>query len=119
MLDGLRSGARGAARRPGRRGPRTPPRLTATRALLHRISDDATVAASNRLAAQLTGRAEVTLVCRAPVGPGAQWVAVDLRDPSVRSPCATADTARMLALYRERGYRSLTDRDGLLLLHRP
>ncbi|MEU1290449.1 DUF2079 domain-containing protein [Kitasatospora sp. NPDC005856] len=98
---------------------RTPPRLTATRALLHRISDDATVAASNRLAAQLTGRAEVTLVCRAPVGPGPQWVAVDLRDPSVRSPCATADTARMLALYRERGYQPLIDQDGLLLLHRP
>lgn len=98
---------------------RTSPRLAATRALLHRIPDGATVAASNRLAAQLTGRAEVTLVCRVPVGPGSQWVAVDLRDPSVQSPCATADTARMLAVYRERGYQSLVDQDGLLLLHRP
>ncbi len=98
---------------------RTSPRLTETRALLRRIPDDATVAASNRLAAQLTGRAEVTLVCQAPVGPGPQWVAVDLRDPSVQSPCATADTARMLAVYRERGYLPLVEQDGLLLLHRP
>ncbi|MEU3564957.1 DUF2079 domain-containing protein [Kitasatospora sp. NPDC006786] len=98
---------------------RTSPRLTETRAMLHRIPDGAAVAASNRLAAQLTGRAEVTLVCRAPVGPGPQWVAVDLRDPSVQAPCATADTARMLALYRERGYRPLVEQDGLLLLQRP
>ncbi|MFE4514970.1 DUF2079 domain-containing protein [Kitasatospora sp. NPDC056783] len=98
---------------------RTSPRLTETRALLHRIPDGATVAASNRLAAQLAGRAEVTLVCQRPVGPGPQWVAVDLRDPSVQSPCATADTARMLAVYRDRGYRPLVDRDGLLLLQRP
>ncbi|MFJ6618636.1 DUF2079 domain-containing protein [Kitasatospora sp. NPDC091335] len=98
---------------------RTSPRLTATRALLDRIPDDATVAASNRLAAQLTRRAEVTLVCREPVGPGPQWVAVDLRDPSVRSPCATADTARMLDVYRERGYRQLVGQDGLLLLRSP
>ncbi|MFF4925398.1 DUF2079 domain-containing protein [Kitasatospora sp. NPDC001261] len=98
---------------------RTSPRLTETRALLHRIPDDTTVAASNRLAAQLTRRTEVTLVCRTPEGPGPQWVAVDLRDPSVQAPCATADTARMLAVYRERGYRPLVEQDGLLLLQRP
>ncbi|MFI2609563.1 DUF2079 domain-containing protein [Kitasatospora sp. NPDC018619] len=98
---------------------RTSPRLAETRELLRRIPDDATAAASNRLAAQLAGRTEVTLVCRVPQGPGPQWVAVDLRDPSVRAPCATADTARMLAGYRERGYRPVVDHDGLLLLRRP
>jgi hypothetical protein len=98
---------------------RTPPRLTETRALLRLIPDDATVAASNRLAAQLTGRAEVTLVCQVPVVPMPEWVAVDLRDPSVQSPCATAATAGMLAVYQDLGYRRLVDQDGLLLLKRP
>ncbi|MFF2073777.1 DUF2079 domain-containing protein [Kitasatospora sp. NPDC058162] len=100
---------------------RTSPRLTETRAMLRLIPDDATVAASNRLAAQLTSRAEVTLVCQEPGGndPGPEWVAVDLRDPSVQSPCATAATARMLTVYQEHGYHRLIDRDGLLLLKRP
>ncbi|MEV7601989.1 DUF2079 domain-containing protein [Kitasatospora sp. NPDC089797] len=97
----------------------TSPRLTETRTMLRLIPDDATVAASNRLAAQLTSRTEVTLVCQEPVGPGPEWVAVDLRDPSVQSPCATAATARILAEYRSHGYHQLVDRDGLLLLKRP
>ncbi|MBD0693253.1 hypothetical protein BG452_12665 [Streptomyces sp. CBMA123] len=97
----------------------TSPRLTETRAMLRLIPDDTTVAASNRLAAQLTGRADVTLVCQDAVGPGPEWVAVDLRDPSVWSPCATAATARMLAAYQEYGYYRMVDRDGLLLLKRP
>ncbi|MFJ9844434.1 DUF2079 domain-containing protein [Kitasatospora sp. NPDC101155] len=98
---------------------RTPPRLAETRALLRLIPDDATVAASNRLAAQLTGRAEVTLVCQVPVVPTPEWVAVDLRDPSVQSPCAAAATASMLVVYQDLGYRRLVDQDGLLLLKRP
>ncbi|MFJ7243290.1 DUF2079 domain-containing protein [Kitasatospora sp. NPDC098652] len=98
---------------------RTSPRLTETRAMLRLIPDGATVAASNRLAAQLTGRAEVTLVCQEPAGPGPDWVVVDLRDPSVQSPCATAATARMLAVYQSRGYHRLIDQDGLLLLEHP
>ncbi|GAB7183914.1 DUF2079 domain-containing protein [Kitasatospora sp. Ki12] len=97
----------------------TSPRVAETRALLRLIPDDATVAASNRLAAQLTDRAEVSLVCRQPVWPGPDWVAVDLRDPSVQAPCATADTARMLTLYQSYGYRRLVDQDGLLLLRHP
>ncbi|MER7844030.1 DUF2079 domain-containing protein [Kitasatospora sp. NPDC096077] len=97
----------------------TSPRLTETRAMLRLIPDDATVAASNHLAAQLTGRAEVTLVCQDPVGSGPEWVAVDLRDPSVQSPCATAATTRMVTAYRSHGYRLVVDRDDLLLLKRP
>lgn len=98
---------------------RTSPRLTGTRAMLDLIPDDATVASSNRLAAQLTDRATVTLVCRPPDGPGPEWVVVDLRDPSVQSPCAVAATLHMVTEYRERGYRPLIDQDGLLLLKRP
>ncbi|WP_030463025.1 DUF2079 domain-containing protein [Kitasatospora sp. NRRL B-11411] len=98
---------------------RTSPRVAEARAMLRLVPDGAAVAASNRLAAQLTSRADVTLVCRAPVGAGPRWVAVDLRDPSVKAPCATADTARMLAFYRGAGYLPRFERDGLLLLERP
>ncbi|MFD0568599.1 DUF2079 domain-containing protein [Kitasatospora gansuensis] len=96
---------------------RTSPRLVATRSMLDRIPDDARVAASNRLAAQLTARTTVTLVCRDD-GPAPDWVAVDLTDPSVKAPCAITDTVRMLATYEERGYRRLVERDGLVLLRR-
>lgn len=98
------------------------PRITETRQLLARIPDGATVAASNHLSAQLVHRsASVSLVCQ-PQGPTLtrpQWVVADLEDPSVKVPCATADTARLLAQYRAAGYRQLVDRDGLVLLRRP
>ncbi|MEE1823491.1 DUF2079 domain-containing protein [Streptomyces sp. BE20] len=109
----------------------TSPRLAQARAMLARIPDGATVAASNRLAAQLTGRATVALVCRepapvpgvsgsgAPAPTGPQWVAVDLTDPSVQAPCAVDDTRRMLGRYEREGYRPVVDGGGLLLLKRP
>ncbi|MER5863141.1 DUF2079 domain-containing protein [Kitasatospora sp. NPDC002040] len=99
-------------------GWRTPPRLVATRSMLEWIPDGAEVAASNRLAAQLTHRTTVSLVCRDDAPPP-EWVAVDLTDPSVKSPCAITDTARMLVRYEQQGYRRLVDRDGLVLLQRP
>ncbi|MFF2950537.1 DUF2079 domain-containing protein [Kitasatospora sp. NPDC057965] len=104
----------------------TSPRLAATRALLARIPDGATVAASNRLAAQLAGRTTVGLVCREPVpsladdlSDGPQWVAVDLADPSVHAPCAIEDTRRMLGRYESFGYRPVVADGDLRLLRRP
>ncbi|WTU04269.1 DUF2079 domain-containing protein [Kitasatospora sp. NBC_00070] len=96
---------------------RTSPRLVAIRSVLDRIPDGARVSASNRLAAQLTARATVTLVCRDD-DPAPDWVVADLTDPSVKAPCAITDTTRMLATYEQRGYHRLVDRDGLVLLHR-
>ncbi|MEV6976330.1 DUF2079 domain-containing protein [Kitasatospora sp. NPDC093806] len=103
------------------------PRLVRTRDMLARIPDGDTVAASNRLAAQLAGRTTVGLVCResapqplddgVPYGP--QWVAVDLADPSVHAPCAIADTVRMLDRYRQLGYGTVVDDGDLRLLRRP
>ncbi|MFJ2863379.1 DUF2079 domain-containing protein [Kitasatospora sp. NPDC087314] len=98
---------------------RTSPRLTHVRAVLDSIPDGATVAASNRLAAQLTSRDTVTLVCQEPTGPGPEWVVADRTDPSVQAPCAAAATARMLTEYEQRGYRRVIDADALLLLRRP
>ncbi|MFB7473091.1 DUF2079 domain-containing protein [Kitasatospora sp. NPDC056184] len=104
----------------------TSPRLAATRGMLARIPDGATVAASNRLAAQLAGRTTVGLVCREPAPPladalqdGPQWVVVDLADPSVRAPCAIEDTVRMLGRYERLGYRRVVDDGDLRLLRRP
>ncbi|MHA6759032.1 DUF2079 domain-containing protein [Streptacidiphilus sp. PAMC 29251] len=97
------------------------PRITETKQLLARIPDGATVAASNHLSAQLTHRDTVMLVCQ-PQGPDQlrpQWVVADLTDPSVKVPCAIADTERLLAQYRADGYRQLVDHDGLVLLQRP
>ncbi|WP_328957473.1 DUF2079 domain-containing protein [Kitasatospora purpeofusca] len=119
----------------------TSPRLERARAMLARIPDGATVAASNRLAAQLAGRTTVGLVCREPSPPlavptstepssdgtpstgaargGPEWVVVDLADPSVQAPCAIADTLRMLDRYERLGYRRVVDDGDLRLLGRP
>jgi hypothetical protein len=99
----------------------TSPRVAEARRLLDRIPDGATVAASNHLSAQLTHRDTVSLVCQ-PQGPTLtrpQWVVADLADPSVEVPCATADTERLLAEYREAGYRQVVGQDGFVLLRRP
>ncbi|MFF7592301.1 DUF2079 domain-containing protein [Kitasatospora purpeofusca] len=114
----------------------TSPRLERARTMLARIPDGATVAASNRLAAQLAGRTTVGLVCREPspslvqpmsdeapsagaVRGGPDWVVVDLADPSVQAPCAIADTRRMLDRYERLGYRRVVDDGDLRLLGRP
>ncbi|MFC1421472.1 DUF2079 domain-containing protein [Streptacidiphilus cavernicola] len=97
------------------------PRVAEARRLLARIPDGATVAASNHLSAQLTHRDTVSLVCQ-PQGPTQtrpQWVVADLTDPSVKVPCAVADTDRLLAEYRADGYRPVVDQDGFVLLRRP
>ncbi|MFC1412529.1 DUF2079 domain-containing protein [Streptacidiphilus sp. N1-12] len=99
----------------------TTPRTAEAKRLLARIPDGATVAASNHLSAQLVHRDTVSLVCQ-PQGPTLtrpQWVVADLADPSVKVPCAIADTERLLAQYRALGYRTESDRDGLVLLRRP
>ncbi len=118
----------------------TSPRLERARSMLARIPDGATVAASNRLAAQLAGRTAVGLVCREPSPPlvespsvgapsggtlspgaargGPEWVVVDLADPSVQAPCAIADTLRMLDRYERLGYRRVVDDGDLRLLGR-
>ncbi|MFD7411871.1 DUF2079 domain-containing protein [Kitasatospora purpeofusca] len=112
------------------------PRLERARSMLARIPDGATVAASNRLAAQLAGRTTVGLVCREPspsllepplvgapplaaVRGGPEWVVVDLADPSVKAPCAIADTLRMLDRYERLGYRRVVDDGDLRLLGHP
>ncbi len=90
--------------------------------LLDRIPDGAAVASSNRLAPLLVHRATVTLVCRE-AGPHdavpPEWVVADRSDPTVKTPCAAAVTARMLGAYRAAGYRTVAEEDGITVLRRP
>ncbi|MFF0743871.1 DUF2079 domain-containing protein [Streptomyces sp. NPDC004111] len=107
----------------------TPRHVTVAREILDRIPDGDTVASSNRLAPMLTSRTTVSLVCYGtgpdPANPTAlpadppQWVVVDSTDPTVKVPCPTARTERMLRLYREHGYVEVTSQDGITLLREP
>ncbi|WP_052070144.1 DUF2079 domain-containing protein [Streptacidiphilus albus] len=94
--------------------------VRAARQILALIPSGTTVASSNHLAAQLTDRTTVSLVC-APVLPGQplpQWVVSDTTDPT-HVPCEPALSARLVAQYRADGYRTVADRDGIVLLQRP
>jgi hypothetical protein len=78
------------------------------------------VASSDHLAAQLTDRTTVSLVCAPPVAgqPLPDWVVSDTTDPT-RVPCPPARSAQMVDRYRADGYRVVADRDGIILLRRP
>lgn len=112
--------------------------VRAARALLDEIPDGATVAASNRLAPQLTSRCTVVLFPTFPVGgrlyayprkdlppPTAEWIIHDDRAPEAwpHKPGhwpypLPQQLAELRAAQRERGYELVARRDGITLLHR-
>ncbi|MEU1631211.1 hypothetical protein ABZ746_39460 [Streptomyces sp. NPDC020096] len=47
------------------------------------------------------------------------WVVVDRTDPTVKSPCARGETSRMLAAYRDYGYRTVSGEDGIVMPREP
>ncbi|WP_369146234.1 DUF2079 domain-containing protein [Streptomyces sp. R44] len=116
----------------------TTPHVRAARALLARIPDGATVAASNRLAPQLTARCTVVLFPTFPVGgelyrydaarlpaPTAAWIVHDERAPeawpypSGHWPYPLErQRAELEAATRTYGYEVVARRDGITLLHR-
>ncbi|QIQ02909.1 DUF2079 domain-containing protein [Streptomyces liangshanensis] len=116
---------------------RTTPHIEAARALLARIPDGVTVAASNRLAPQLTARCEVVVFPTFPVGgrlyeydrelprPTAEWIVYD-REPPEAWPYpsgawpypAPEQDAQLVAAQRKYGYEVVARRDGITLLHR-
>ncbi|MEU2230244.1 DUF2079 domain-containing protein [Streptomyces vietnamensis] len=117
---------------------RTTPHIEAARALLARIPDGATVAASNRLAPQLTARCTVVLFPTFPVGgelyrydvpripaPTAAWIVHDERAPeawpypSGHWPYPIErQRAELEAATRTYGYEVVARRDGITLLRR-
>ncbi|MDN3296650.1 DUF2079 domain-containing protein [Streptomyces ficellus] len=117
---------------------RTPAHVEAARALLARIPDGATVAASNRLVPQLTSRCTVVLFPAFPVQgrlyaydrrrlppPTAEWIVHDRRPPEAW-PYRTGhwpyplkrQQAELAAAQKRHGYRKVAERDGLTLLRR-
>ncbi|MFI8961111.1 DUF2079 domain-containing protein [Streptomyces sp. NPDC053493] len=116
----------------------TTPHLEAARALLARIPDGATVAASNRLAPQLTSRCTVVLFPTFPVGgrlyeyrredlppPTAEWILHDPEAPEAwpyrrgHWPYPLAQQqAELKAARQTYGYEVVAVRDGITLLHR-
>ncbi|MFF8956615.1 DUF2079 domain-containing protein [Streptomyces sp. NPDC014894] len=117
---------------------RTTAHIEAARALLARIPDGASVAASNRLVPQLTSRCEVVLFPAFPVDarlysydrgklprPTAEWIIHDSRAPEAW-PYRTGhwpyppgqQAAELAAAERSYGYRLVARRDGVTLLRR-
>ncbi|MFF6773616.1 DUF2079 domain-containing protein [Streptomyces sp. NPDC012637] len=116
----------------------TTPHLEAARALLARIPDGATVAASNRLAPQLTSRCTVVLFPTFPVDgrlyeyrrenlprPTAEWIVHDPQTPEAwpykegHWPYPLEQQRTELAAARQKyGYEVVAVRDGITLLHR-
>jgi len=88
--------------------------------ILALIPSGVTVASSDHLAAQLTDRTTVSLVCMAPVAgqPLPDWVVSDTTDPT-DVPCLPAQSAQMVDRYRADGYRVVADQDGIVLLEHP
>ncbi|MGA5558738.1 DUF2079 domain-containing protein [Streptomyces lavendulocolor] len=117
---------------------RTTGHIEAARALLARIPDGATVAASNRLVPQLTSRCTVVVFPTFPVEgrlyeydrkslppPTAEWIVHDRRAPEAwpyktgHWPYPAEQQEAELAAAQERhGYRKIAERDGITLLRR-
>jgi uncharacterized membrane protein len=97
----------------------TSPHVRTAAGVLARIPDGATVASSNELAAQLTSRTEVSLICSdnpPPVAP--DWVVMDRTDIT-GWPCARPSMADLVDADRNSGeYRLVFQADGITLLHR-
>ncbi|MGW7361831.1 DUF2079 domain-containing protein [Streptomyces sp. NPDC054841] len=117
---------------------RTTAHIEAARSLLRRIPDGATVAASNRLAPQLTSRCHVVLFPTYPVGgrlykydwaklprPTTQWIIHDSHPPEAW-PYKTGhwpypaeqQQSELEAAKRSYGYEVVAERDGITLLRR-
>ncbi|GAA2480457.1 DUF2079 domain-containing protein [Streptomyces gobitricini] len=117
---------------------RTTGHIEAAHALLARIPDGATVAASNRLVPQLTSRCTVVVFPTFPVEgklyeydrkrlppPTAEWIVHDRRAPEAW-PYRTGhwpypierQQAELAAAQQRHGYRKVAERDGITLLRR-
>ncbi len=115
---------------------RTTPHIEAARALLAKIPDGTSVAASNRFVPQLTSRCDVALFPTFPVGaelyaydrkklprPTAEWIIHD-REAPVAWPYPSGhwpyppeqQAAELDAAQRTHGYERIAERDGITLL---
>jgi hypothetical protein len=93
-------------------------RVDDAHAVLAMIPDGASVAASNRLAAQLAGRTSVSLFGRPGERPNPEWLVVETAEP-VNWPFASIeDQQRLVETAQNLGYEKVAERGEDLLLHR-
>jgi uncharacterized membrane protein len=96
----------------------TAPRVAAAHRVLDRIPDGTTVAASNNLAPQLTGRTTVFLFDGLPADrQHPQWIVVDLLGGS-DFPLSLTERGVRIAEAELSGYRVVREEEGFLLLRR-
>ncbi|MEU7554253.1 DUF2079 domain-containing protein [Streptomyces sp. NPDC044571] len=99
---------------------RDDPRAVVAQHLMARIPDGATVQASDALVPHLANRTSVSLFGWPESRPEPQWIMVDTRvAPDKRWPLSLRDESISLAQARSRGYKSVAQRDGFVLLNRP
>ncbi|MDQ0941524.1 DUF2079 domain-containing protein [Streptomyces sp. V1I1] len=99
---------------------RTDPRIPVAHRLMDQIPDGATVQASNQLAPQLTSRTSVSMFGWLASRPSPQWIMVDTRVPADRRwPLTVAQEKFKLDGARRKGYRTVADQDGFVLLKSP
>jgi uncharacterized membrane protein len=93
-------------------------RITDARAMLDKIPSGVAVAASNRLAPQLTARDEVTVFGWPPSRPNPEYLAIEDEDP-VNWPFDTLDQQRELERTAlQLGYAKIFEQGKFVLLHR-
>ncbi|MEW2086356.1 DUF2079 domain-containing protein [Streptomyces sp. NPDC005283] len=96
----------------------TPARVAAARQILARVPDGATVAASNLLVPQLSGRTSVTEFGMPGSRPDPEWIIVDTTAPRT-FPVGSEQQAQLIDEAIAQGYRTEAHVGEYLLLRRP
>ncbi|MCX2185687.1 DUF2079 domain-containing protein [Streptomyces sp. SKN60] len=102
--------AEGATWEPG-------PRVAVAHHVLDLVPDGATVAASNRLVPQLTNRCTVMVLGLPQNQENPEWVVADTRDPQ-GWPISREQEAGEVERFREKGYKTVKEEAGYVLLQR-
>ncbi|MCP3755699.1 DUF2079 domain-containing protein [Streptomyces sp. TBY4] len=95
------------------------PRIAVAHSVMDEIPDDATVQASHYLVPHLADRTSVSLYGWGDSRPHPEWIMVDTQvQPHLRWPMSVFQEQISLDEARARGYHTVDDRDGFVLLSR-
>ncbi|MFB6522851.1 DUF2079 domain-containing protein [Streptomyces sp. NPDC056401] len=95
------------------------PRIAVAHSVMDEIPDDATVQASHYLVPHLADRTSVSLYGWGDSRPNPEWIMVDTQvQPHLRWPMSVIQEQISLDEARARGYHTVDDRDGFVLLSR-
>lgn len=98
---------------------RNHPRTAVAHGIMAKIPEDATVQASSYLVPHLADRTSVSIYGWGDSRPNPEWIMVDNQvAPSLRWPMSALQERVALDAARAKGYRTVEERDGFLLLSR-